>query len=52
VIINDDLEVAIECLKSAIIAKKLQTKTALESIGRMAERFREEDKNGRTARRN
>jgi guanylate kinase len=49
IIINDDLDEAIECLKAAIIAKKLQTKTALESIQRMAERFREE-RNGRIAR--
>ena len=42
IIINDDLDEATECLKAAIIAKKLQTKTALESIRRMAERFREE----------
>jgi len=52
IIINDDLEIASECLKAAIIAKKLQTKTALEAIGRMAERFKEEDRNGRTAGRN
>lgn len=52
IIINDDLEVATECLKAAIIAKKLQTKTALEAIAAMAERFKEEDRNGRTARRN
>jgi guanylate kinase len=50
VIINDRLEVATECLKAAIIAKKLQTKTALEAIDRMAERFKEEQRNGRTAR--
>lgn len=50
VIINDDLEVATECLKAAVIAKKLQTKTALEAIDRMAERFKEEQRNGRTAR--
>jgi guanylate kinase len=50
VIINDDLEVASECLKAAVIAKKLQTRTALEAIDRMAERFKEERKNGRTAR--
>ena len=49
IIINDDLDEATECLKAAIIAKKLQTKTALESIQRMAERFREE-RNGRIAR--
>ncbi|MDQ3283205.1 MAG: guanylate kinase [Acidobacteriota bacterium] len=52
IIINDDLEIAAECLKAAVIAKKLQTKTALEAIGRMAERFKEEDRNGRTAGRN
>lgn len=52
IIINDDLIVATECLKAAIIAKKLQTKTALEAIGEMAERFKEEERNGRTARRN
>lgn len=49
IIINDDIEVAAECLKAAIIAKKLQTKTALEAIERMAERFKEE-RDGRFAR--
>ena len=49
VIINDDLKVATECLKAAIISKKLHTKTALAAIDRMAERFKEEQKNGRTA---
>ncbi len=49
VIINDDLEVATECLKAAIVARKLQTKTALAAIKRMAERFKEEQQNGRTA---
>ena len=49
IIINDNLEVATECLKAAIIARKLQSKTALEAIGRMAERLKEEDRNGRTA---
>lgn len=49
VIINDDLNVATECLKGAIIAKKLQTKTALEAISAMAERFKEE-RNGRIPR--
>ncbi len=52
IIINDNLEVATACLKATIIAKKLQTKTALEAIARMAERFKEEDLNGRTAGRN
>jgi guanylate kinase len=47
VIINDDLKVATECLKAAIIAKKLQTRTALDAIARMAERLKEE-RNGRT----
>jgi guanylate kinase len=42
VIINDRLIVAAECLKAAIIAKKLQTKTALEAITTMAERLKEE----------
>ena len=50
VIINDDLDVATECLKSAIIAKKLQSKAALEAISHMANRFREEEKNGRITR--
>jgi len=49
VIINDDLNVAAECLKAAIIAKKLQTKTALEAITAMAERLKEE-RHGRFAR--
>lgn len=49
VIINDDLNVATECLKAAIIAKKLQTKTALDAIRTMAERLKEE-RNGRIAR--
>ena len=48
VIINDDLNVATECLKAAIVAKKLQTRTALDAIARMAERFREE-RDGRIA---
>jgi guanylate kinase len=49
IIINDNLGVATECLKAAIIAKKLQTKTALEAIATMAERLKEEDRNGRSA---
>ncbi|MGH9423412.1 MAG: guanylate kinase [Thermoanaerobaculia bacterium] len=51
VIINDDLNIAAECLKAAIIAKKLQTKTALEAIDVMAERLKGE-RDGRFARRN
>lgn len=50
VIINDHLDAAAECLKATIIAKKLQTKTALEAIARMAERFKEEQQNGRITR--
>ncbi|MEO6259813.1 MAG: guanylate kinase [Thermoanaerobaculia bacterium] len=42
VIINDDLVVATECLKAAIIAKKLQTKTALDAIATMAAKLKEE----------
>lgn len=49
VIINDDLPEATECLKAAIIAKKLKTKTALDAIARMAARFKEE-RDGRFAR--
>jgi guanylate kinase len=49
IIINDDLAEATECLKAAIVARKLKTKTALESIARMAERFKEE-RDGRFAR--
>ena len=49
IIINDKVNVAAECLKAAIIAKKLQTKTAIESIHQMAERFKEE-RDGRFAR--
>ncbi len=50
VIINDALLEATECLKAAIISQKLKTKTALEAIARMAERFKEE-RDGRIARR-
>jgi guanylate kinase len=50
IIINDDLREATECLKSAIIAKKLQTKTALDAIHAMADRFKEEQRNGSNAR--
>jgi guanylate kinase len=49
IIINDDLHVATACLKAAIIAKKLQTKVALEAIDKMAERFKEE-RDGRITR--
>ena len=50
IIINDDLNEAAECLKAAIIARKLKTKTALDAITSMAQRFKEEHRNGRIAR--
>ncbi len=50
VIINENLDEAVECLKAAIIAKKLQTRTALEAIATMAERLKEEERNGRITR--
>ncbi|HEY2094550.1 MAG TPA: guanylate kinase [Thermoanaerobaculia bacterium] len=50
IIINDDLPEATACLAAAITAKKLQTKTALDAINTMAERFKEEHRNGRIAR--
>jgi len=49
VIINDDKEIAGDCLKAAIIAKKLKTSTALEKLRERAHRFKEEE-NGRIAR--
>lgn len=49
IIINDDLNVATECLKATIIAKKLQTRTALDEIKKMAERLKEEH-NGKITR--
>ena len=48
IIINDKVEVATECLKAAIITKKLLTNDALVAIHKMAERLKEEDRNGRT----
>lgn len=42
VIINGDLQLACECLKAAILARKLKSKSALDSLRQMAERFREE----------
>ena len=40
-IINDDLEIATESLKAAILARKLKTKSALEALREMAQRFKE-----------
>jgi guanylate kinase len=42
VIINDDLTIACSCLKAAIIARKLKSRSALAAIREMAERFKEE----------
>lgn len=42
VIINDDVDIATECLKSAIIARKLKTRTAIVALREMARRFKEE----------
>lgn len=42
VIINGDLQLACECLKAAILARKLKSKSAVDSLRLMAERFREE----------
>ena len=50
IIINDNREIAAECLKAVIISKKLQTKTAIEAIDRMKQKFKEE-RDGRFARR-
>lgn len=51
VIINNDLEVATSCLEAAIVARKLRSKSALETLRMMAVRFREE-RNGKTDRHN
>ena len=40
VIINDNVEVAADCLKAAVIAKKLKSSTAMENIRDRARRFR------------
>lgn len=42
VIINGDLPLACECLTATILARKLKSKSALDSLRLMAERFREE----------
>jgi len=48
VIINEDVKRATECLKAAILARKLKTKQALSDLQMMARRFKEE--HGRTTR--
>ncbi len=42
VIINDDMEIAVACLKAAIIARKLTTKSALLALRDKARQFKEE----------
>jgi guanylate kinase len=46
VIINDDLAAATECLKAAVIAKKLKTSYAMEKLKSMASTFKEENRAG------
>ena len=42
VIINDNLEVAVDSLKAAVIARKLKSKSAMQALREMARRFKEE----------
>lgn len=49
IIINDRLEIAVACLKAAIIARKLQSSSVLQKLREMAEQFKEEN-SGRFAR--
>jgi guanylate kinase len=42
VIINDDVRIATDCLKAAIIARKLQSSGAKQTIKELAHRFRED----------
>ncbi len=42
VLINDELDVAIESLKGVIIARKLKSRSAMEALSEMARRFKEE----------
>ena len=42
VLINDELDVAIESLEGVIIARKLKSKSAMEALSEMARRFKEE----------
>ncbi|HVR42508.1 MAG TPA: guanylate kinase [Thermoanaerobaculia bacterium] len=42
VLINDDLEIAVESLKAAVMARKLRSKSAMEALHQMARRFKEE----------
>ena len=42
VVINDDLKVATECLKSVLVARKIESNAALEALQSMARQFKEE----------
>lgn len=42
VLINDDFEIAVESLKAVIVARKLKSKSAMETLMQMARRFKEE----------
>lgn len=46
VIINDDREIATDCLKAAVISKKLNTTSTKERLSRMASSFKEEHRAG------
>ncbi len=48
VIINDDVNIAADCLKAAIIARKLQSSGAKQTINDLAHRFKETN-SGQTA---
>lgn len=48
VVINDDVDIATECLKAAVLSRKLKSQTALDALKQMAQRFKGE-KNGSTA---
>jgi guanylate kinase len=48
VIINDDLDIAIDCLRAAVIAKKLKTSSARARLRDAALSFKEEHRAGTT----
>lgn len=48
VIINDDLKIATDCLRAAVIAKKLKTSSARERLRNAALSFKEEHRAGTT----
>jgi guanylate kinase len=48
VIINDDLAIAVDCLRAAVIAKKLKTSSARERLRDAAKNFKEEHRAGIT----